>query len=410
MTKRISIPNYGTVGYNGTTYYRTRIRDANGKRIAFYSKTREDLYEKVEAAKAQIKARSFSQAHPTVKDYCEKWLFMKSANIRTTTLDEYSSKVRNYIIKPLGGMLMSDVAPDDIKTALVAASKGSESSYRAVVMLVKSIFSSAEDNHIICENPARRISDKGGTPKAERVALSDTQIRQLLDAIYGLPPYVFIMLGLFAGLRREEILGLKWDCVFLDSETPYLSVRRAWHTEHNRPIVLEDLKTKAARRDVPIPACLARCLLDTRSKKQSEFVVSNSEGGPLSYTQYQCLWRYVKIRSTEVRTYSAYVGGQKVKRTVVPILGEKAAHNGRVVYSLDFHVTPHQLRYTYITNLIHASVDPKTVQYLAGHKNSKITMDIYAKVKYNRPEMLSCVVNDALRNIPVASKLLLEEH
>lgn len=46
----------------------------------------------------------------------------------------------------------------------------------------------------------------------------------------------------------------------------------------------------------------------------------------------------------------------------------------------------HLLRHTYITNLIHASVDPKTVQYLAGHENSRITMDIYAKVKYNRPD------------------------
>ena len=43
---------------------------------------------------------------------------------------------------------------------------------------------------------------------------------------------------------------------------------------------------------------------------------------------------------------------------------------------------------TYISNLIHSSVDPKTVQYLAGHESSKITMDIYAKVKYNRPDDL----------------------
>lgn len=57
-----------------------------------------------------------------------------------------------------------------------------------------------------------------------------------------------------------------------------------------------------------------------------------------------------------------------------------------VTNSLDFEVTPHQLRHTYITNLIYASVDPKTVQYLAGHENSKITMDIYAKAKYNRPK------------------------
>ena len=63
-------------------------------------------------------------------------------------------------------------------------------------------------------------------------------------------------------------------------------------------------------------------------------------------------------------------------------------------YSLDFEVTPHLLRHTYITNLIHASVDPKTVQYLAGHENSKITMDIYAKAKYNRPDELAGILED----------------
>ena len=84
-----------------------------------------------------------------------------------------------------------------------------------------------------------------------------------------------------------------------------------------------------------------------------------------------------------------------VVHTVTPVLGEKAAHNGKVVYSLDFEVTPHQLRHTYITNLIHASVDPKTVQYLAGHESSKITMDIYAKVKYNRPDELVRSMNCA---------------
>ena len=53
------------------------------------------------------------------------------------------------------------------------------------------------------------------------------------------------------------------------------------------------------------------------------------------------------------------------------------------------------LRHTYITNLLYAGVDPKTVQYLAGHENSKTTMDIYAKVKYNKPQELFGVVNGA---------------
>lgn len=132
---------------------------------------------------------------------------------------------------------------------------------------------------------------------------------------------------------------------------------------------------------------------------QSDFVVANSDGNPLSYTQFQRLWQYIVTRSTKERTYVRYVDGERIKKTVKPVLGQPASHNTSVVYSLDFQVTPHQLRHTYITNLIYASVDPKTVQYLAGHKNSKITMDIYAKVKYNRPAQLSSVVNNAFAQL-----------
>ena len=44
--------------------------------------------------------------------------------------------------------------------------------------------------------------------------MTDEQVERLLDAIRGLPPYVFVMIGLYAGLRREEILALQWDSVF----------------------------------------------------------------------------------------------------------------------------------------------------------------------------------------------------
>ena len=84
-----------------------------------------------------------------------------------------------------------------------------------------------------------------------------------------------------------------------------------------------------------------------------------------------------------------------MKYMLYPELGAMARNNGKVQYVLDFEVTPHQLRHTYITNLIAAGVDPKTVQYLAGHENSKITMDIYAKAKYNRPEDVAPALADA---------------
>lgn len=393
--KRKKIPDYGTVVQNGIEYYRTRIVDADGKRVALYGKTREELYDKVEEAKRMIEDASFRRENPTVKEYAEKWLLMQSAHVRDTTMIDYRSKVKNYIIKPLGHMYMADVTADDIKMAMLLASKKSSSVYRSVNMLLKCIFYSAEESHLLYDNPTKRISGKGGVPKKEKKALTDQQVEQLLDAIRELPPYVFVMIGLYAGLRREEILALQWDCVFLDGDTPYISVRRAWHAEHNKPVILDELKTKAARREIPIPDCLAECLREAKANSKSDFVVANRDGGPLTYTQFVRVWKYITTRSTKERTYVRYVNGQRIKHTVKPVLGEKAAHNNTVVYSMDFQVTPHQLRHTYITNLIYAAVDPKTVQYLAGHENSKITMDIYAKVKYNRPQELAAVVNSA---------------
>lgn len=393
--KKKQIPAYGTVILNGIEYFRTRVEDADGKRVALYAKTPEELYEKVEEAKRQIEEATFRRATPTVAEYCERWLLMQSAHIRTTTLIDYTSKVKNYIVAPLGHMYMANVTADDVRLALVPVSKKSVSVYRGVHMLYKAIFNAAVDSHIIDSSPCDRISAKGGKPQKDRDALTDDQVDKLLSAIKGLPPYVFVMIGLYAGLRREEILGLQWDSVYLDGDVPYITVRRAWHSEHNRPVVCTELKTKAAHRDIPIPSNLAECLREARSKSTSDYVVANSDDGPLTCTQFKRVWQYIVTRTTKERTYVRYINGQRITKTVTPVLGEKAGHNGHVVYSLDFQVTPHQLRHTYITNLIYASVDPKTVQYLAGHENSKVTMDIYAKVKYNRPEQLLGIVNAA---------------
>ena len=397
MAKRkMMIPEYGTVMLNGIEYYRTRIEDADGKLVALYARTPEELYNKETNALEQINNATFHRKSPTVAEYCEKWLLMQSVHVRATTMTDYTSKVRRHIIKELGDMRMADVTLDDIQLALVPVSKKSASVYKSVVVLYKSIFRAAKESRIIENNPTVYLTSKGGgVPQKEKEALTDEQAARLLDAIQGLPPYVFVMLGLYAGLRREEILALQWDSVYLDTDTPYLTVRRAWHTESNRPVILDELKTKAAERNIPLPICLADCLREAKANSTSEYVVPNRDGDPLSYTQFKRLWQYIITRTTKEWVYYRYEDGKRVKHTVTPVLGEKAAHNGKVVYSLDFEVTPHQLRHTYITNLIHASVDPKTVQYLAGHESSKITMDIYAKVKYNRPDELVRSMNCA---------------
>ena len=452
MAKRKrAIPQYGTVTLNGIDYYRTRVQNADGKLVALYARTPEELYDKELGALEQIDNDTFCRKSPTVADYCEKWLLMQSVHVRATTLIDYTSKVRrhiikelgqmrmadvtlddiqlalvpvaeycekwllmqsakvstatikgyrqnmkNYVINSLGDMYMEEVTADDIRLALVPLSQKSKGLYDTVNMLIKCVFYSAERSQLITDNPCVGISAKGGKASKKKDALTDQQVAILLDTVKELPPYLFIMIGLYSGLRREEILALQWDCVFIDESTPYISVRRAWRAEHNRPVISTVLKTKAAKRDIPIPKCLVDCLREAKANSISEYVIADSEGQPLSYSQFTRVWQYVVVRSAKERAYYKYVNGQSIKYTVKPTLGTTQRNNPKIRYTLNFDVTPHLLRHTYITNLLYAGVDPKTVQYLAGHENSKTTMDIYARVKYNKPEELFEVVNDAL--------------
>lgn len=387
-------PKYEYVPAKGL--YRKRIKDIDGKYVEITAKSPEVLDEKVREAQELIEHASFRKENPLVRDYAEKWLTMHSAHVRPTTMIDYTSCVKIYIIGKIGDMYMSEVRPDDVKMAIVEASKKSTSIYRKTQMLFKMIFQSAVDSGIIDKNPCENLNPKGGIEAKEKTALTDKQMKTLLESVKGLPVETFVMLGLYAGLRREESLGLKWENVFLDTEAPHLSVQTAWHTEHNRPVITTNLKTKAARRNIPIPKPLLDHLAEKKKAAASDFVIANSDGNPLSETQWQRLWKYVVTRTTKERTYTRYdEKGAPVKHEVKPVLGQSAPHNPGVVYTMDFVPTPHQLRHTYITNLLLAGVDVKTVQYLAGHEHAKITLDIYAHLTYNRPEDLKQKIDSA---------------
>lgn len=60
---------------------------------------------------------------------------------------------------------------------------------------------------MIDEDPTIYLDAKGGVPQEERQALTDEQVERLLDTIRDLPPYVFVMIGLYAGLRQGRNPG-----------------------------------------------------------------------------------------------------------------------------------------------------------------------------------------------------------
>ena len=164
--KKGTIPTYGTAVRRGIQYYRTRITDADGKRVDLYAESCEELYQKEQEARRQVEDAIFRRENPTVAEYCEKWLLMQSAKVSPGTIRGYSTSMRNYIIKPLGEMYLSDVTADDIRLAMIPLATKSAGVYSTVNMLLKCVFYSAERNQLLDYNPCVGISAKGG--KASR--------------------------------------------------------------------------------------------------------------------------------------------------------------------------------------------------------------------------------------------------
>ena len=369
--------------------YRKRIKDIDGKYFPIYAKTEPELAAKVATAQEQITAGLSSRENPTVRQYAERWMDLHAQHVAERTMDDYRYIVRSYVIPSIGDLNVKDVRADDIKAAQGSASDKSESVYNKLNMVLRMIFDSAVENKIISESPCPKFRP-GGIPQKEKTALTHEQEQVLVDAVQGTVAETFVMLALYTGMRREEILALQWDAVDLSKAAPHIDVRRSLHWKKNRPIVKDELKSDSAKRTIPLPGKLVEVM--KAAKGTSPFVIHNTTDGPLTSSQWRNLWHAVTCRQVKQQKYVRYADGKKTVVTYTPEKGQKARCRN-YCYTIDFDVTPHLLRRTYITNLILAGLDVKTVQYLAGHKHARITLEIYAQVMYNQPEDLIDRIN-----------------
>lgn len=361
-------------------YLKKKIKDERGVYIAVYAKTSQELAQKVAERTAEIERRKQLAENPLVWQYAQTWYKLYTPRLSDSRKSDYAIAINRHICPIIGALHMLDVTPGDIADVMLACANLSRSSQDKIVCALKKIFTAGEKAGVVRVNPCVDLR-AGGKRAAEKEALTRQQMRTLEDAIAGTRIYPFVMIGLYAGLRREEILGLQWDCVHLDGAAPYISVRRALRWVHNQPVVSGELKSAAARRDVPIPPTLVGCLTDLQRTATGDYVISSSDGQPWSMTAYRNAWRYITRRQTGTAKRTEH--GEAVLREKK--LGE-TVRNSKVQITIDFDVTPHILRHTYITSLILSGANVKVVQYLAGHSKAEITLNIYSHLMDRCPE------------------------
>ncbi len=246
-------------------------------------------------------------------------MYVQDKKLRHTTEILYSSLL--YFFPSLSEYPMQKVTAAMIKQDL-ALNDGELSSKNTRISQIKSIFKSAyEEYEVIPENPMQKLRYyKEGAHEPKKRVLMPEEIDQLIaDGAAKRPPFhIVVAIGAFAGLRISETFGLSVGDIDFDKKA--IHVRRQFY---NRYIESTPLKTKNSKRTVPIPPRLLNLLHDHIERMEN------------------------------------YTDSTRIIRNVM-----KSSFNRWM--KIQIGQTSHALRHTYITNLVAAGLDVKTVAALAG--------------------------------------------
>ena len=385
--------------YGKQGYVRRKVRNPlTGAYVAVYGRTVGEREEKIRALEAEWARQLRVSETPYFYEYAAAWFNRVRGDMSARRQAEIAREINNNICPVIGDKLLPEISADDCLDVMARRSGLSRAAQEKTLQTLRRILSAAEAAGKIPRNPAGGLK-AGGAKGRQTQALTPEQQTRLLEAVRGLPVDLFVRLGLFAGLRREEICGLQWQDVTLEGPAPHLRVRRAcrW-PDNNRPEISEKLKSEAAWRTVPIPPPLLTALTSARAAVPKSAqkaaggrtVLCTASGQPWTYQAFRSAWGAIEARTARqvTRTVKDTATGERVQRTVQLLPGDPVFRHPGVVISLDFPVTPHQLRHTYITRLILGGVDVKRVQYLAGHETADVTLDIYTSIMGHRPEEL----------------------
>ena len=345
------------------------------------------LAEKIQEFKGLVDSGAFSDAGKdetelTFWGFVQRWFPIRVEDLRPRSRECIENVVNRHILPHFGNVPIGSIKPMDVESLFIKL-KGRSASLRGKILsTLRNIFDCAVDNNEIIKSPVPKRKRAGGAKTRKKVPLTNDQIKELVGAVRGSRAELFVLLCLCAGLRREEALGLLWSNVHLDAPTPYLEVCNTVTLEsNNKSTFSSELKSEAAHRKIPLPALLAEALARHRHDYDSVFVVpAMGTGAEMTLSAFDRLWALV-VGYTRCDVVKRDENGKAVKDGNGESVKEKKRYPGLV----GFHVTPHLLRHTYITLLCASGLDIKKIQYLAGHANVQLTLDVYTEVRNNSP-------------------------
>jgi integrase len=317
------------------------------KRVYFYGKTEREINKKIMlyTQKAQI-GRSFSEI-------ADEWWEEAEPKLALQSIRSYKLAMSRAVTF-FGDTPSKNITAKDIQKYLTALAKQGYS--QKVVsnhrMVVNRILDYAVMEGDIELNPCASVKTPTDLPKSTREAASRSDEQIIKDNV---DLWLFPFVALMTGMRKGEILALKWKDI--DFEKNYIYVTKSVAHDGDKPVV-KTPKTEAGNRIVPLLLPLRNELI-RHIGKPDEYIISDDGKTPLS------------------------------NRRFISIFDNYRKATG-------ITATAHQLRHSFATIAFEADLDPKSVQEILGHKQLSTTMDIYTQFREKKLTAAAEILNQSL--------------
>jgi integrase len=334
------------------------------KQQSVYGKTRAETSEKLRRTMSDLdNGLLVDTGNLTVGEYLDRWLsdceepLVKQGQMAYSTYSRYAGIVKNHLKPALGTKKLKDLKRTEVR-AFYRDKFEEGASSRSVdyihVTLQKAL-QQAERDDLVVKNVASGERPRSSRNKKEVRAFSRNQVRLLLDAASGCQNEALYVVAAHTGLRRGELLGLKWEDVEVTSDKGRISVRRALKVTRDG-LGFGPPKNKTSRRLMPLNATAASALRIHR-KQQSRQKLRASE-----WADHDLVFPNRNGKPMDPNNF--------YHREYKPLLKRAGLDNQGFTF--------HTLRHSFATELFTQGKYPKQIQTLLGHSSITQTIDTYS--------------------------------
>ena len=354
----------------------TSVRKLEAKQKEIVAAFEEELNRK-KYAPIQTSGTVAHSAHISFVALMEEWLEMKKPNIEQTTYAGYAKNIRRIKAYFGDGITLDELTFRHIQKFYADLLKEglSANSIKHLHASIHSALKYAVKCGFISSNPCDFVE----LPKVEQYEAkfyTREELFKLFEIFKGDRMELVVHIAAYYGLRRSEVVGLKWDAIDFENKT--ISVMRKVTNSYGdgteEIIVSNKLKTKASRRTLPLVSHIEEMLLEEK-KKQAYYKELLKGGYCNEYEGFVCRDNLGKLITPNFVTshFNYMIKKHRLNELVF-----------------------HGLRHSCASLLLDSGISMKEIQAWLGHSNFSTTANLYAHLKDDSKQAAAAAISNTL--------------